>query len=232
MIWLLWREYRRNRVIVFAAIVLGLLPYASLFLTNLYRQIVDGLPARSLSSHMMMGLAGYSISLAQIAVVFLGGNAMAGERTDRAAEYMAHLPIPRGRRLIGKLFLAALVAAVTWGSNLVVMALNFADVSSRGGVILDRDFFVPIGLIAVSTLAAFSVAWFVSSFQSSATFAICSGLVAPLIVIFMIQMISWQLLEANLSIAATATYYGTSCGIVAAVGFACGTWHFLQRVEP
>ena len=42
---------------------------------------------------------------------------MAGERSDRSAEFMAYLPVSRLRRLISKLSLAFIIAVVNLGDE-------------------------------------------------------------------------------------------------------------------
>ena len=94
---LLWREYRLNRWILVSGGVAILLSYAIAALSLLFD--VDR------ASAFFVAYVASSIFSAMM-LTLLGGNAIAGERTDRSAEFMAYLPFGRRRMLASKLFFA------------------------------------------------------------------------------------------------------------------------------
>jgi hypothetical protein len=88
-----------------------------------------------------------------------------------------------------------------------------------------------LGSVALTSLLSFSVAWLVSSLQSSPTFAVCSGLITPWLVVIALQGAAW--IYDPLSFGPiVAVGYAITCPILAAVCFSIGTWYYLRRVEP
>jgi len=116
MTWLLWKDYRHNRLIVFAGIILLLLPYVFGFWMVLNSEA---------SRHpggwaFVIAVASlYSLGLGQVTLTLFGGNAIAGERVDRSAEFLACLPITRRKILASKLLLALMITAVIWATLIV-----------------------------------------------------------------------------------------------------------------
>ena len=112
MKWLFWREYRLNRLILIIFTLLLFLPYviALIALSWPSEHVVRPPDA----SEAFGGAALYSLVLTQLVVALLGGNAMAGERADRSAHFMAYLPVSRARRVGCKLTLALSVVTLIW----------------------------------------------------------------------------------------------------------------------
>ena len=229
MKWLLWREYRLNRLILATGAVLLLLPY--LFVL------------RALGAHAnyvireLVDAAYYSLFLSQLTMALLGGSAIAGERADRSAEFIAYLPLARTRLVGAKLSLAFLATVVIWGTNLLVfwtlMSLfprfqSDPDSSYNFAAFMASDYY-----IAITGLTFFGVSWLISSFQSSTVFAVCGGLVVPLLIFIGLLMEAessvqeWTPDEFTVEI-----WYATICPILAVVCFSIGTWYYLTRVEP
>jgi hypothetical protein len=68
----------------------------------------------------------------------------------------------------------------------------------------------------------FCVGWFISSIQSSPAFAVCAGLVTPILIILGLQITTW----------ASMTWYVGISLTLAGVCFSLGTLYYLNRVEP
>jgi ABC-type transport system involved in multi-copper enzyme maturation permease subunit len=232
MNWLIWREYRLNRLILIVGLGLLLLPYAialiALWWARLPPNVVEIFGAAAL----------YSVALTQLVPVLLGGNAIAGERNDRSAQFVAYLPLSRPRRLAAKLSLTAAATAVLWAVNLLILLIAF-------GTDLDAD---PrlcnlvqnvLGYSAITSLVMFGVAWLISSLQSSPVFAVAGGLITPLVILMSLQWIAWGIslhhnretflpsFEQFLEIG-----YPAICAILALLCFSVGAWYYLRRVEP
>ena len=240
MKWLLWREYRLNRLIVIAGAVLMLVPYAFALIALVALSWASeppaiGAPSPSPAVLVFGGAAFYSIALSVLTLTFLGGNAIAGERADRSAEYLAYLPLSRLRRLAAKLVLALGTAVSIWGFNVLVLLILYLGILLSGAPeplsVRPDEVLVPAGLFALTGLAMFSVAWLVSSLQSSPTFAVCSGLIAPWLLVsglvgaaFIYDPLSFGLI--------VEVGYAVTCPVLAVVCFSIGTWYYLRRVEP
>ncbi len=119
MSWLLWREYRTNCLIVYVGLGLFFVPYLFLAVVLLYRLLRD-MGQMDMSDAITVA-AMASIALSQLTLVLLGGNAIAGERADRSAEFVAHLPISRRQRVVSKIILSVLAAVLVWGGNLLIL---------------------------------------------------------------------------------------------------------------
>jgi ABC-type transport system involved in multi-copper enzyme maturation permease subunit len=240
MNWLFWKEYRQNRVIVIALLVILVVPH----LFGLYgmgyvlrRASVLGASWEQILADwksILVGASLYSLSISQVALALIGGNAMAGERADRSAEFQVYLPIPRKRVLAGKLLLALAIAAVIWLTNPLIAWGTLATMNREA---MRDPSVAPVVMInaAVTGLIFFGVAWFFSSIVRSPTFSIVAGLVTPLIIWslilygdYILQDNQWDPhREMVLQIA-----YWTICLILSPLGFGLGTWLYLRRVEP
>lgn len=235
MKWLLWRDYRLNRPILITGLALLILPYAIALLIFLWPSPNDGSWSREDNSgygntpEVLAALAMYSLGISQLTVAVLGGNAIAGERLDRSAEFMIYLPWKRAARVFSKLLLAAIAVLIIWIPNIAVMMVSRMINSPF------KTAFNPDGLgfalmaIAISGLTFFGVGWFLSSVQSSPTYAVAGALLLPLVIMVSITLL-WELKL----IGEEAAEYGylAICPVVAACSLVIGIWHFLRRVEP
>jgi len=227
MKWLLWKEYRANRLVLIVGAVLLLVPYA----------ILMGIVLRGVLhcnlSELCLGLcaaAAYSVGISQLTLALLGGNVIAGERVDRSAEFLAYLPISRARALAGKLTLVALTVALVWIPNLLVLLLASTGVPEKWLADLDSEVIGSVILHAAITGAVFfSVAWLLSSMLESPTFSICGGLVTPVLIMTAILLSFWRL--GMPEDAVPPWYIGISL-VLAPACFAAGTAYYLRRVEP
>ncbi|MEN6557974.1 MAG: ABC transporter permease subunit [Thermoguttaceae bacterium] len=233
--WLLWKEYRQNRFIVYAALAILLGPYlivfGALYGWRLTRFPINVTPS-DWADHCLQVLAitnFYSLSLSLLSIALIGGNAISGERVDRSSEFLFSLPLRRSKILVSKLLLAALVIAVIWllnGSIALRMPKKF---------ILDAGV---LSILGVSSLVIFCSAWFFSSLATSPAFDVCGGLITPFLVVLGIHFTAWLLKPRGAVPLATDDNvvifwrYLCVCCVIAPVCFCIGTWRYLRRVEP
>lgn len=224
---LLWREWRWSRLLVIEGLVLFFLPYV-IALVLLAWPWENKSVSQQDFANVIIGAAASSYVFSQLTLTCLGGNAIAGERADRSAEFLAYLPIAKGERLKAKLLYIAINATLIWGINWLVIGGFHELIGAK-----IQDFLDVAKIIAAGSLAAFGVAWAVSSFQSSSTFAICAGIVAPLVVGMSLTFVNWAL-EYDLKTQQhfMETVAPIACLVLGILGFALGTWYFLNRVEP
>jgi ABC-type transport system involved in multi-copper enzyme maturation permease subunit len=170
----------------------------------------------------------YSIALLQLAFALLGGNSIAGERIDRSAEFLACLPVSRGRNLVSKLLVALAMVPLVWLPNLVVLAIagTFARPS------FNFDFPSALGTIAVTGLAFFCVAWLFSCMLESPTFSVSAGLIAPLLVVTGVLWVGYLLNFEDAGGFVVHDWYVGLCLAISAASFPTGTVCSLRRVEP
>jgi len=221
MNWLIWKEYRMNRLILGAGVVLLLLPHAIALLNEMHR--LERWPGYFEVSSM------FSLMVTQIVLAMLGGNAIAGERSDRSAEFAAYLPFSRLQHLASKLLFAPLAVVAIWGVNLPIVHLVQETGRQHGDA-----FAVACVMIAVTSLTFFCVSWFFSSWVRSSLLAIVTGLIAPMAIIWTIGGVVWWL-DIRLPVheeEIVMSWYAGLCIGLSLAGFIAGTWHYLRRVEP
>lgn len=244
MKWLLWREYRLNRLILVSGAVILLLPYLAvlgIWLWMLaYIHITAGrsLPfpePHGIMPRLLFGAAAYSLALSQLTLALLGGNAMAGERADRSAEFMAYLPVSRSKRVAAKLILAGCAAVAIWGFSFAMASLILGASSDLRTRAFDRHAIeaavVFATYAAITGATFFGVGWLISSFQSSPTFAACGGLITPFLVVAGLQAVA-LLCEPRFNGPIVGGGYAIICLLLTWFGLSAGTAYFIRRVEP
>ena len=229
MRWLLWKDYRHNRLIVFAGLFFLLVPHLVALCATCHAKVY-GPPVPSRWKMNFSVSSAYSLAICQLAVALIGGNAIAGERVDRSAEFLASLPITRRRLLVSKLLVALAITAILWlNAPLLLYLVTTSEFSPN-----EIDFERGLINIAVTGLTFFSVGWFFSAFLASPTFAVVGALAVPLVVILGLDygdyLFEWHLNDRNIEL--LELLYRTICLTLAPVCFAVGTWHYLRRVEP
>jgi hypothetical protein len=252
MKWLLWKEYRHNRLIVFTALVLLLAPYLIGFgvLCGGRWFKVDWTEWKII----LGGACAYSILISHLTFALLGGNAISGERVDRSAEFLYALPFTRRKLLAGKLLFALAITAVIWLTTALVGAclLPWTEMPplTEWPHVLHKVYMelpnlrpeayealLGMGDFAITGVMFFCVSWFCSSYIASPASDVCAGLLAPVLVISGIGLVDAVLIlsgrsETHISGHTIALWYGGICLVLAPVCFAIGTWHYLRRVEP
>ena len=174
----------------------------------------------------------YSLGLLQVAMALLGGNSIAGERVDRSAEFLAYLPVSRGRILASKFLVALAAVPLIWLPNLVVLVIAYALLppfhSAREAYLIST-----FGTIAVTGLTFFCVAWLFSCMLRSPTFSACAGLFVPLLVATGISWVMYLLdfWRVGEGVWFLRWYWGL-CLAISAASFPAGTLYYLRRVEP
>ena len=88
MKWLLWKDYRHNRLVVLVGLFLLVLPYVVAFGAACWQMLVCGkvISATDWSDGLYYSSV-YSLFVSQLTVALIGGNVIAGERADRATEF-------------------------------------------------------------------------------------------------------------------------------------------------
>ena len=233
MNWLIWKEYRQNRLILIVGAVLLILPHVvALILT--WRGVGPDIAYEVHRMPKNLLVAGfYSLIISQLTLALLGGHAIASERADRSAEFLAYLPLSRAKHLAGKTILSLAVFVLIWIPNLLILRLA---VSGFTKPIAPQEYaggWLALGIIAVTGLVFFAVGWLLSSILESPTFAICGGLITPLLIMTGIMTGAWLFMVPEPIVESLATPLYAGIGLVLApVCFVVGTIYYLQRVEP
>lgn len=229
MKWLLWKDYRQNRLVVIAALCFLLVPHL-LALCFSWTGASYASPTRSRWVENFTASSLYGFCIAQVVIALIGGNVIAGERVDRSAEFLASLPIARRRILVSKLLLALAIIAVIWLTDGLALCYAMELLYQHHGVDQGAaiEFFANA---AITAMTFFCVAWCLSAFLSSAVIAVCGGLVAPLIAVSGPMFIA-HLLGSPMQDFEPESWFLGICLTVSPICFVVGTWHYLRRVEP
>lgn len=234
MNWLIWKEYRLNRLILIVGAVLVVAPYA-VALVLAWRGAgpdasLDGSPVASRLSVNLVVAGVCALGLSQLTLALLGGNLIACERADRSAEFLAYLPISKSRILAGKAALTLATVALVWVPNLLILLGTTAGLPDA----LRVDFYETarelLLTIAVTGFVFFSVGWLMSSLLTSATFSICIGLITPYFVVLALAGLTYLL--GYLPEDVIGLWYRCTCLAIALACLVAGTWCYVRRVEP
>jgi ABC-type transport system involved in multi-copper enzyme maturation permease subunit len=236
MKWLLWKDYRHNRLIVFTALTLLLAPYLIALVTMCVASCIQSITHDVELLHWLprwyeaIAVAAiYSLSISQLSMALIGGNAISGERVDRSSQFLYSLPITRRRLLISKLLLALIVAAVVWLASLAVFLLLLAVApASKLPENAYTQALTSAAYIATTGLTFFCVAWCLSSFVAHPAFDVCGAVIIPLAVFSGFAIVSDVLTHSRM----VGECYLIASFVLSAVCFAVGAWHYLRRIEP
>lgn len=228
---LLWKDYRVNLlVLVFGAVMLAL-PFLTGLVRALYAQYHEG-QANWWQGDVWVIISLNSLGLSLLTIALLGGNAIAGERIDRSAEFLAYLPPSRGRVLVSKIILAGSAVAVIWGVNLLVLygvaphlrgGNDMAQSLSTG----ELKYTLP-GLASTAALL-FGAAWLGSARLDSPAIAAGLGIFAPVLVAGVLGAINYYFQPPGFRF---GLWYVTACTALGCVTFVTGTVYYLRRIEP
>lgn len=178
---LLWRDYRQNRKVLMVCSAITMAPYV-ISLPFMVFQDKGPFSHGELFIVSLMGASLWAMILTTGISAFIAGNAFAGERADRSAEFAVCLPISRARMLASRLILAAGSAMALYLFNiLILLVLSFIlhQIEKSG---LNLELFQGIAQSSGATMTLlFGVAWLVSSFAKSGVIAAASGLAAMIL---------------------------------------------------
>ncbi len=229
---LLWKDYRQNRQLLLAAGILFLLPYAFVIALRCleilrFGQGLDVNWARDIEGASVGGLG-----ISAVLCAFIAGNAVAGERADRSAEFTAYLPIPRRSAIASKAITAVGICVLLLLLNSLILLVAdwfFKEQWPVSHVVDNRDVFYVLFLMAMTAGFIFGVAWLCSTLLRSPAMAAAGGIVA-VIVLFM----GLTYLEEMYGVATVAfdRWYPILCLILGSGCFVAGTAYYLCRAEP
>ena len=220
---LIKKDWGLNRVPIYGGLLLIASPYivAGAFAPTAHepwrrQQICD--------SFMLAAVMADILTLL-LAAVF-GGAALAQERRERWADFLAMMPISRARIVASKLIVATLVLGAMWGINFAVFAIAYKHRYVSPGV---QDNVYNFAVSSVGLLMLFGVAWLFSSFLSSPAVAAIVSIAMGCGAVFWPGILPTAFRD-RINVPATLMFaIDISMGLL---GLAIGTYHYLRRVEP
>lgn len=224
---LLWKDYRVNRMVLAYALAMLLGVYLVAVVVNAYAQWRYGVALKAWSELLFLA-AMMSLILELPTAAMLGGCAFAAERADRSTEFLAYLPISRGKALASKITLAVGVLAIVWLINAAILLLLETRIAASRGL-GDESALRTLGIMASISIGMFGVAWLVSSFSSSHALAAAVGILAPIACTGGIFMIAYLF---DLPDSSVERLLPRICVATGSLSFLGGIACYARRVEP
>ncbi len=165
------------------------------------------------------------IILCVVLIPFFTGNAIAGERADRSAEFLAYLPIKRKTAILSKAIVAVGISTffMVLCTLVYYMLIYLSDLQPRA------MYNVEVGIVVGSCVFMFGVAWLVSTFAQSATYAAAAGMFVPIslgvVLILLNPMEAANQKNMWMAYIIISLVMGPLC-------FIAGVFYYSRRVEP
>jgi ABC-type transport system involved in multi-copper enzyme maturation permease subunit len=224
---LLWKDYRVNLYVLGLGAVLLFGPALGAQIINIWAHWEHGTALRPwgwiLAYSTPMALA-FSL----ITIAGLGGNAVASERANRSAEFLAYLPPSRGAIISSKAIVAVGAAAFIWGIGITliyVVAPQLGPVEE--GLTELRDRMLPP--LASTSVLLFGAAWLGSSFLPTHTLATGFGIATPIALLCLLWAVEFFFELRGFDL---GWWYRTLCIPLGITAFVAGVVCYVRRVEP
>ncbi len=234
---LLWKDYRQNRKMLIAVGVFLLIPYAIAIIAGTVERLrlhgeYDSYTTVSWNQ-VFFGASLWSLILLVPACGFIGGNAVAGERVDRSAEFTAYLPISRRSAIISKALLAigACVVAALVNAGIAYVTTGWWLLAEEVRELRDvRMIGEAVWFGGATVVLIFGISWLVSTLTNSPPISAASGIGSVVLVAGTLALVDY-IGGAREPITLEGWYAGL-CFVLGILGFAFGIVYYLRRVEP
>ena len=223
---MLWKDYRLNRGLLLLSVV-GL---AGVYVVGLTMEFSHTWPAIPASQAWADGVYSYghlSLSLMPFIAALLGGNAIACERADRSAHFLAYLPPTKLSIVASKVLVVAIAVAVFCGGNLLLMYVIAPRLAPE-----PTDFMYMMGSPAATLagcLFTFGIGWLGSACLEKPTIPVLAALASPIVLAMVLATLAAVLDISRFELAEWSPVMGLWVGIAA---FCAGTWCYFRRLEP
>ena len=120
---LMWKDFRNHQRFLIAAAVFLLLPHLVAVAATIVNQLGPHAVPEWEWVQFFWGASLADLGIAALLTAFIAGNAIAGERADRSAEFTAYLPIHRKDAITSK---AIVALGISVGLIAVCAGITFA----------------------------------------------------------------------------------------------------------
>lgn len=225
---LTWREWRRDRPIVLS--ILAIVPtIALLFVAQAMADKHHDFTGEALQMFLWIATV-VALMLGVVFMPVLAAHAVAGERADRSARFVAALPVTRLCRLAAKVATLLGLVLLLWVPFLVWLVFQ---PSTRAPDL--REASVVFGTVATLTLLTTALAWLLAAWLDTVVVAAGAAIFVPLAVLLLLstlRQIEWEDRKAFFELWIRPDYAPSLLTLlVAAACFAAGTAIYLRRTE-
>ena len=223
---LLWKDYRLNR----GLLVLSVVGLAGVYVAGLTVEFSHTWPAIPAPQAWADGVYSYghlSLSVMPFIAALLAGNAIACERADRSAHFLAYLPPTKLRIVASKVIVVASAVAVFCCGNLLLMYAVAPRLAED-----PADFMYMMGSPAATLagcLFTFGIGWLGSACLEKPTIPVLAALASPIVLAMILTTLAALLGISRFELVEWSPIIGLWVGIAA---FCAGTWCYFRRVEP
>ena len=224
---LIWKDYRLNRSLLIldaAALVVLLVVGIALEVSHTW----PAMPAPKAFADALFSYGHLALGLTPFLTALLGGNAIACERAERSAHFLAYLPPTKWQILASKLVVAAGATGFFCGAILLLMYGIAPLITSRPANFLNSMSSSPWGVVA-GCILTFGVGWLGSACLETATIPAILALASPYMLGFGLYAVATIFAVSRFELIEWSGIASVGCG---ACAFAVGTWYYLHRVEP
>jgi len=226
---LLWKDYRINRLLLIFGFVVCVGPWVIAIARNQYLDWRYGLVI--LDPEFWATTASFSLGFSVATFAMLGGNAIAAERADRSAEFLAYLPVSRWTILASKSILALSTGAAIWLVNLVavlIAAPRVAVAMSAADVAANAEIRQVFGVLAAMSVLLLGAGWFWSAVLNSHGLATGMSFFVLVVVAMGLVGLGFGCGLRNLF----ENWFVSVCVAVGSGGYIVGCVYYLHRLEP
>jgi ABC-type transport system involved in multi-copper enzyme maturation permease subunit len=225
MISLLWKDYRLNRpLLILCATVCGLL-----YLVGVGTQIAatwPGLPSSNDWAGMLVSYGAVAMYLTICFAGLFGGHAIACERGDRTAHFLACLPPTKLQILASKFIVSAGATVGLWGW---VLLTRYMIPSALGRQLPASDEIVTGPGVASVCVLTFGVGWAASAILGKSTIPILVALISPVVVSIGLILVGTMFRIPQVRVSEWSNLVSLGTGLLALFA---GTWYYCRRIEP
>jgi ABC-type transport system involved in multi-copper enzyme maturation permease subunit len=228
---LLWKDFSMSLPVMIAGGCAFFIPFLVVVLVMVSTDINAG--ERPLQV-LVAGLGASAIvglMFSQVLIAAFAANAIAGERSDRSAEFLFTLPAHRWQILASKFLIAFAGSLALWVIHLVIADLICDRLT--GGAAQLADSLPPRWPIATLGIFGFGASWLASAFLGSPAkaFGAGAGMVIAVNYAFFVLHVNLGWMREH-----PGEFYGQWCAaanlLLGIATLAIGAWYFLRRVEP
>jgi len=225
---LLWKDYRINRLLLIFGFVVCVGPWVIGIARNLLLEWRGG--EAWWAPEFWVTIYGISLTLSLFTFAMLGGNAVAAERADRSAEFLAYLPVSRGAVLASKSIIALGPTLLIWTVNLAALFIVAPAIThvSAADIVAKSDGRESLGLFAGLTVLLLGSGWFWSTVLNS--HGLATGMSFFTLAAVGMGFIGLEFgcgLENFLE-----NWFVTTSLLVGISGYVGGCAYYLRRLEP
>lgn len=222
---LLWKDYRLFRPLLLLSASIVVLVYG----VGIAAEMASSWPTFPSADNWAGMLVSYGTVLLFLSFFktgMLGGYAIAVERSERSAHFLASLPPTKVLILASKLIVVAVATGVLWGWMFLSIHILASKLSTQP---FNGTHTLTMSGAAATCVLTFGVGWCASACMEKPIIPIILALCSPLAVSIALMLAAAMLGISNVRI---SDWSNVVCVVLGLVAWITGSWSYHRRVEP